>query len=101
MAVPMIAGIMPIQSVKQVKRFTQMCGVAIPASLLNKIEAVEDDPEAVRHIGSYHAIEQCNELIDRDVAGIHFYTLNKSTATRAIFQNIKERLTVKGAASGG
>jgi methylenetetrahydrofolate reductase (NADH) len=89
---PIIAGIMPINSVKQVKRFTQMCGAKIPKELLAKIEAVEDDPEAVRHVGSYHATEQCNALIDGNVAGIHFYTLNKSTATRAIFQQIKTRL---------
>lgn len=100
-SVPIIAGIMPIQSVKQIKRFTQMCGVAIPVALLDKIEAVEDDTEAVRHVGTYHAIEQCNELMDGDVAGIHFYTLNRSTATRAIFQNIKERLTVKETAPRG
>ncbi len=90
--VPIIAGIMPIQSVKQVKKFTQMCGATIPRDLLDKIEAVEDDPEAVRHVGSYHATEQCNDLIDRGVAGIHFYTLNKSTTTRAIFQQIRPRL---------
>ncbi len=92
--VPVIAGIMPIQSVKQVKRFTQMCGAKIPQTLLEKIEAVEDDPEAVRHVGSYHAARQCDALIDQGVAGIHFYTLNKSTATRAIFQQIKTRLPV-------
>ncbi len=92
--VPIIAGIMPVQSVKQVKRFTQMCGAGIPKGLLNKIEAVEDDPESVRHVGSYHATEQCNALIDGGVAGIHFYTLNKSTVTRAIFQQIKSRIHV-------
>lgn len=92
--VPIIAGIMPIQSVSQVKRFTQMCGARIPTSLLEKIEAVEDDAEAVRHLGSYHAIEQCQALIDNGVTGIHFYTLNKSTATRAIYQQIKSKIAV-------
>ncbi len=87
--VPMIAGIMPILSVNQVKRFTQMCGAAIPKALLRRIEAVEDDAEAVRHIGMYHATQQCLELLRQDVAGIHFYTLNRSTATRAIYQMIK------------
>jgi len=87
--VPMIAGIMPILSVNQVKRFTQMCGAAIPKVLLRRIEAVEDDAEAVRHIGMYHATQQCTELLRNDVAGIHFYTLNRSTATRAIYQMIK------------
>ncbi|MCH7703367.1 MAG: methylenetetrahydrofolate reductase [NAD(P)H] [Planctomycetes bacterium] len=90
--VPILAGIMPILSVKQVKRFTVMCGATIPPNLLDQIEAVEDDREAVRHIGMYHATHQCLELIERGVAGIHFYTLNRSTATRAICQLIKSRL---------
>lgn len=90
--VPILAGIMPILSVKQVKRFTVMCGAGIPPNLLDQIEAVEDDREAVRHIGMYHATHQCLELIERGVAGIHFYTLNRSTATRAICQLIKSRL---------
>ncbi len=92
--VPIVAGIMPIQSVSQVKRFTQMCGAKIPAGLLQKIEAVEDDVEAVRHVGTYHATEQCQSLIDNGVTGIHFYTLNKSTATRAIYQQIKPSVPV-------
>jgi len=87
--VPILAGIMPIQSVKQIKRFTQMCGASIPADLLRRIEAVEDDTEAVRHIGTYHATQQCQALLEAGVAGIHFYTLNRSTATRAICQFLK------------
>jgi methylenetetrahydrofolate reductase (NADPH) len=93
-AVPIIAGIMPIISLSQIKRFTQMCGATIPRDLLQKMEALEDDAEAVRHVGTYHASEQCRDLLDHDVAGIHFYTLNRSTATRAICQQIKARVTV-------
>ena len=88
-AVPMIAGIMPVLSVGQTKRFTQMCGARIPTDLLRRIEAVEDDPEAVRQIGMYHSTQQCLELLRGGVAGIHFYTLNRSTATRAIFQLLR------------
>ena len=90
--VPIVAGIMPILSVKQVKRFTTMCGASLPNALRKKIEAVEDDTEAVRHIGTYHATQQCLALLDADVAGIHFYTLNRSAATRAIYQHIKASL---------
>ena len=90
--VPIIAGIMPILSVNQIKRFTTMCGAKIPAELLRKIEAVEDDTEAVRHIGLYHATQQCLDLINNGVAGIHFYTLNRSAATRAICQLVKASL---------
>jgi len=88
-SVPILAGIMPIVGASQVKRMTQMCGARIPAGLLSKIDAVEDDAEAVRQVGMYHATRQCEELIAAGVAGIHFYTLNRSTATRAIFQHIK------------
>ncbi len=93
--VPIIAGIMPILSLKQIKRFTTMCGASIPKDLLDKLEAVEDDPEAVRHVGMYHAANQCHDLIAQRVAGIHFYTLNRSTATRAIFQQIKAARTAR------
>ena len=86
---PIIAGIMPILSAKQIKRFTQMCGATIPKELLKNIEAVEDDAEAVRHIGMYHSTQQCFRLLDQGVAGIHFFTLNRSTATRAICQFLK------------
>ncbi|MCP4246751.1 MAG: methylenetetrahydrofolate reductase [NAD(P)H] [bacterium] len=90
--VPIVAGIMPILSVRQIKRFTQMCGATIPPMLLEKIESVEDDAEAVRHLGMYHATRQCHDLIEQQTPGIHFYTLNRSTATRAIFQEIKSTL---------
>jgi len=89
--VPILAGIMPIVGAGQIKRMTQMCGARIPDRLLSKIDAVEDDAEAVRQVGMYHATRQCEELIAAGVAGIHFYTLNRSTATRAIFQHIKTR----------
>jgi len=91
--VPIIAGIMPILSVGQIKRFTQMCGITMPGDLLRTIEAVEDDAEAVRHIGMYHATQQCLALIEAGVAGIHFYTLNRSTATRAIYQLIRTSIS--------
>ncbi|HUU83279.1 MAG TPA: methylenetetrahydrofolate reductase [NAD(P)H] [Phycisphaerae bacterium] len=90
--VPIIAGLMPVLSARQVRRFTEMCGAAIPPTLLEQIEAVEDDPEAVRQVGMYHTTQQCHGLIDEGVAGIHFYTLNRSTATRAMFQQLKPRL---------
>lgn len=90
--VPIVAGIMPIRNVKQIKRFTQMCGASLPQGLLAKIEAVEDDPDAVAQVGTYHSCRQCEDLLTNGVAGLHFYTLNRSTATRAIFQEIKHLL---------
>ena len=96
--VPILAGIMPILNVKQIKRFTRMCGASLPDALRQKIEAVEDDAEAVRQIGIYHATRQCEDLLRDGVPGIHFYTLNRSTATRAIYQSIKGLLANKPAA---
>jgi methylenetetrahydrofolate reductase (NADPH) len=89
---PIVAGIMPIRNVGQIKRFTEMCGATIPADLLAKIEGVEDDPVAVAQIGMYHSARQCEQLLANDVAGLHFYTLNRSSATRAIYQEIKDLL---------
>ena len=96
--VPILAGIMPILNVKQIKRFTRMCGASLPNALRKKIEAVEDDAEAVRQVGIYHATRQCEDLLRDGVPGIHFYTLNRSTATRAIYQSIKSLLANKPAA---
>jgi len=96
--VPILPGIMPILSVKQIKRVTEMCGESIPAGLLANIEAVEDDPEAVRQLGAYHATRQCENLLAGGVAGLHFYTLNRSTATRAVYQTIRGLLAAEPAA---
>jgi methylenetetrahydrofolate reductase (NADPH) len=87
--VPISAGIMPIVNPHQIKRFISMCGSKIPHPLLLKLEAVEHDLEASRAAGVDHATEQCRELISEGVAGIHFYTLNKSTATSEIFRNLR------------
>jgi len=87
--VPIIPGIMPILNVSQIKRFTEMCGARIPADLLKAIEAVQDDPHAVEHCGVLHAASQCRELLSKGAPGIHFYTLNKSRATWAIFEHLK------------
>ncbi len=79
--VPIIAGIMPIMNVGQIKRFVSMCGAKIPHRLLTRLEAVERDPEAVYRTGVEHAVNQCRDLLCNDVDGLHFYTLNKSKAT--------------------
>jgi len=91
--VPIVAGIMPIVDAGQIKKFTGVCGARMPGDLLSRIDAVGDDPEAVRHIGTFHATQQCLGLLKEGVAGLHFYTLNKSTATRVVFQYIRHELT--------
>ncbi|HEX3355427.1 MAG TPA: methylenetetrahydrofolate reductase [NAD(P)H] [Tepidisphaeraceae bacterium] len=79
--VPIIAGIMPITNVAQIKRFISMCGAKIPQPLLVKLESLESDAEAVHSAGVQYAIEQCRDLLKKKVDGLHFYTLNKSKAT--------------------
>jgi methylenetetrahydrofolate reductase (NADPH) len=86
--VPIIAGIMPILNVAQLKRFVSMCGAKIPHPLLLKLESQESDSEAVYSAGVDFAVAQCQNLLAAGVDGIHFYTLNKSKATVQICKNL-------------
>lgn len=86
---PIVAGIMPIKDSDQIKRFASMCGARIPDGLLKKLEAAGGDREKVVQIGIEHAISQCEDLIQKGVPGIHFYTLNNSHSTRKIFEQLR------------
>jgi methylenetetrahydrofolate reductase (NADPH) len=87
--IPVIAGIMPITSISGFKRIAELAGGArFPANLLRALQRCQNDPEMVRRVGLHFAIEQCHDLLDNDVAGIHFYTLNRSDATRVIFDSL-------------
>ena len=79
--VPIIAGIMPIGNVQQIKRFVSMCGAKIPHPLLTRLEGLEKDPEAVYNAGVDYATTQCRDLLANQTEGLHFYTLNRSKAT--------------------
>jgi methylenetetrahydrofolate reductase (NADPH) len=87
--VPIIPGIMPITKVSQIERMAQMCGSAIPDGLRNELHAREDDDEAALDFGVAYATLQCAELLAAGAPGIHFYTLNRSPATRAILSALK------------
>jgi methylenetetrahydrofolate reductase (NADPH) len=82
--IPIVPGIMPITNYDQIARFTAMCGATIPAGLRTELEARRDEPEAVAELGVAYATLQCVELLDNGAPGVHFYTLNKSPATRAV-----------------
>lgn len=87
--VPIIPGIMPITTAGQIKRITELCGTEIPARVLREIEARADDPNATHDFGVAYATLQCVDLLRRGAPGIHFYTLNRSPATRAILSALK------------
>ena len=84
--VPIIAGIMPITSASGMRRMAELSGGSrFPAKLLRAIARCNGDEEAVQRVGVHYATEQCHDLLDHGVDGIHFYTLNKSKATRDIY----------------
>jgi methylenetetrahydrofolate reductase (NADPH) len=88
-AAPIIPGIMPITKVGQIERMAEMCGSAIPDALRRELHARDDDEEAVLDFGVAYATLQCAELLAAGAPGIHFYTLNRSPATRAILGALK------------
>ena len=88
--VPLVAGIMPITNARQIQRITQLSGNAVPPALAAELERAGDDPAAGVSLGVEHGTRQCAELLRAGVPGIHFYTLNQSPATRAIFENLRE-----------
>ncbi|MDE1037382.1 MAG: methylenetetrahydrofolate reductase [NAD(P)H] [Phycisphaerales bacterium] len=91
---PIIAGIMPITSISGMQRMAELAGGAnFPATLQKRLYRFQDDPESVQKVGIAWAAQQCAELLDRGVRGIHFFTMNKSSATEEILQSL-------GASSG-
>jgi methylenetetrahydrofolate reductase (NADPH) len=95
--VPIIPGVMPITSFPQIRRITEMCGSVIPPRLLGQLEAHADDPEAVTELGVAYAALQCAALLAAGAPGIHFYTLNRSPATRAILSALRAMAPWSGA----
>ncbi|MCX7016896.1 MAG: methylenetetrahydrofolate reductase [NAD(P)H] [Candidatus Sumerlaeota bacterium] len=89
-AVPILAGIMPILSASGVRRMVSMCGASIPRDLAWNLDHAANDDE-VRRIGIDHSYRQCRGLLEEGVKGIHFYTLNRSIATKAIWQRLTRR----------
>ncbi len=87
--VPIIPGIMPITNFNQIVRFTQVCGARIPEHAKRELELIQNDPEAVQDYGVAYATRQCRELIRHGVAGIHFYTLNRSKSSQRIIGNLR------------
>ena len=86
--VPIVPGIMPVTNFTQIKRFTQLCGAAIPEQMAQDLTPIEDDGPQVEAYGIEYATRQCRELLDAGAPGFHFYTLNKAEATTQILENL-------------
>lgn len=86
--VPVIPGVMPVTNVAQIQRLAALSGAQFPPELAARLRAVEDDPEKVRAIGVQVACDLCRELLAGGAPGLHFYTLNRSTATREIYERL-------------
>jgi methylenetetrahydrofolate reductase (NADPH) len=87
--VPIIPGIIPVTNYAQIHRFTQLCDASIPADFERELAMRSDDPDAVKDLGVAYATAQCADLLARGAPGIHFYTLNRSPATRAILAALR------------
>jgi methylenetetrahydrofolate reductase (NADPH) len=83
--IPIVPGVMPITNYRQVDRFAALAGTPVPAALAKRLQQVEDDPDAVRAIGVEVATQLCRRLLDEGAPGLHFYTLNRSPATREVY----------------
>ncbi len=86
--IPILAGVMPVTNMGTIERSEKLSGAPFPPALAAQFAKVADDPAAVRSLGIDHASEMCARLISEDVPGIHFITLNRSTATREVWQNL-------------
>jgi methylenetetrahydrofolate reductase (NADPH) len=85
---PVIPGIMPVTNLSSIQRMAKLSGAAVPPEVVERVEAVAGDPEAVRQVGVEMATELCQDLLAAGAPGLHFYTLNRSTATREIYANL-------------
>ena len=86
--VPIIPGVMPVTNLKQIVRMTQLMGSEFPADFEAELRAVEDDPDAVREAGIAAAADMCDRLLAEGAPGLHFITLNRSTATREVWARL-------------
>lgn len=91
--VPIIPGLMPILSTKQIVRITRMCGATLPAGLQEELEAAREDDAAAQAIGVRQCIAQAQDLLDHGAPGIHFYVLNRANQMARIMEAVRPRVS--------
>lgn len=85
---PVVPGIMPVTSLSSISRMAELSGYRVPDHVVAALEPLESDPAALRRAGIEMAGELCRQLLDVGAPGLHFYTLNRSTATREIYRSL-------------
>ena len=89
-SLPIIPGILPVTNVKQLNRMAELSGVPIASQISESFAKVEDNPDDVRKLGVEIATKLCQDLLEAGAPGLHFYTMNTSSATREIYSQIKD-----------
>ncbi len=87
--IPVLPGIMPITTLAQIERFTQLSGTVVPRDIVSELQQHADDPASVRATGIEIATRLCDQLLEQGAPGLHYYTLNRSTATRRIHADLR------------
>jgi methylenetetrahydrofolate reductase (NADPH) len=87
-SVPIVPGIMPISNYAQLKRFSDACGAEIPRWIAKRMQAYYDDVESIRAMGAEVVAQLCRRLLEGGAPGLHFYTLNRAKATRAVLDQL-------------
>ena len=98
--VPLIPGMMPVTTIGQIDRLASLSGAPLPAELVSRLQAVREDRKAVRAVGLAHAVAMSRRLLDEGVPGLHFYTFNRSAATREIYAELGLGLGTAAATPG-
>jgi len=96
---PVLPGIMPVTNLAQIARFAELSGATFPTWLAERLQSAGEDPAAVRAVGVEAATELCADLMDAGAPGLHFYTLNRSTATREVAANLGLTVATTGDAT--
>ena len=85
---PITPGLMPVTNLKQIQRMSELMGTPLPPAVVERLEAVKDDPAAVRAVGVEIATEIGQRMLDEGAPGLHFITMNRSTATLEVYENL-------------